>query len=210
MLVLSVLSGLCVASCFLTFTETLIAAIVHLAVFTATIVWALMAGTSLFQLIPPNDDPGRTRRVVMDFAALAGIGIIGIAPLFVFSKGASATTNLVATSSLAAAYFLMTITTVRHVMLYRLLAGVCRTINRYRMARALLVLGWVKAIYEFLWLGSCAGALMLIAGKELDMPSSATEMAVGFALAALFGVAGFALVWIWMIVTHALLLRVAR
>src|SRR5947209_404798 len=81
MLFLSILSGLCVASCFLTFTETLIAAFIHTLVFTVTIALAVSSGKALFQVVSWADDPNRRARIVLDVIALAGVAGIGVAPL---------------------------------------------------------------------------------------------------------------------------------
>src|SRR3954452_1343328 len=80
LLILTILSGLCVGSCFLTFTESPIALVIHGVIFTATIVMALRAGLKLTQVMPAADDPSRTRRMVLDVIALAGIAVTGVAP----------------------------------------------------------------------------------------------------------------------------------
>src|SRR4051812_12571520 len=81
MFVLSILSGLCVGSCFLTFTETWIAVAIHVAIFGLTIAWALRAGKALMEMMSSADDPRRRGRIVLDLIALVGIAIIGAAPV---------------------------------------------------------------------------------------------------------------------------------
>src|SRR5438046_7906059 len=81
MFVLSILSGLCVGSCFLTFTETLIAYVIHVAIFTLTIVWAVRAGVGMMQMMSSAEDPSRRGRTILDLLALIGIAIIGAAPV---------------------------------------------------------------------------------------------------------------------------------
>src|SRR5438874_1516114 len=149
MFVLSILSGLCVGSCFLTFTETLIAIVIHVAIFTLTIVWAVRAGGGLMQMMSSADDPSRRRRTILDMLALIGVALIGVAPV-VYHVGQMTSLNNEGafTLGLGIAYSLLALTTARHVMLYRMLAGLCRTINRDAMARSLITLGWFKAIYE--------------------------------------------------------------
>lgn len=207
MFVLSILSGLCVGSCFLTFTETLIAIVIHVAIFTLTIVWAVRAGIGLMQMMSAAEDPSRRRRTVLDMLALVGVAIIGAAPV-VYHVGQI--TNFSQDgpfcAGLGIAYSLLALTTARHVMLYRLLAGLCRTINRQAMARSLITLGWFKAIYEFLWLGSCAATLLMVAAKDIGLDQDA---AIFFAIPALFGIAGFAFIWIWMMVCHGRLITLA-
>src|SRR5256885_14815568 len=81
MFVLSILSGLCVGSCFLTFTEKLIAVVIPVAFFTLTIVFAVRAGIGLMQMMSSAEDPSRRRRTVLDMLALVGVAIIGAAPV---------------------------------------------------------------------------------------------------------------------------------
>src|SRR4051812_12952160 len=152
LLLLSILSGLCVASCFLTFTETMVATIIHVLVFTTTIALAVRFGQSMMRVMSWADDPSRGRRLVLDLIALLGVAMIGAAPVaYQFRDTVSDPAKSLAVALLGVAYGLMALTTARHVMLYRLLAGLCRGIQRPGMARSLVVLGWFKAIYEFLW-----------------------------------------------------------
>ena len=76
------------------------------------------------------------------------------------------------------------------------------------MARSLITLGWFKAIYEFLWLGCCAVTLLMIAAKDVGLLGQ--DAAIFFAVPALFGIAGFALIWIWMMVCHGRLITLAK
>ena len=207
MFVLSILSGLCVGSCFLTFMETLIAVVIHVAIFTLTIVWAVRAGMGLMQMMSSADDPSRRRRMILDLLALVGIAIIGAAPVVYHVGKTRVTDDHLFTAALGTAYSLLALGTARHVMLYRLLAGLCRTINRQAMARSLITLGWFKAIYEVLWLGCCAATLLMIAAKDVGLGQDA---AIFFAVPALFGIAGFALIWIWMMICHGRLITLAK
>ena len=209
MLWLAILSGLCVVAAFYALSGTLLSLVLHLGVFTATIFIALRVGAEMRLLFPRSEDPGATTRLTLDLLALIGLTSIGLAPIGyqLIEQFRLYSTNQVGALLLGLAYALLAASTVRHLMLYRLLANSCRQINRFRMAKWLVALGWVKMIYEALWLGSCAAALVLIGARgALD----SEDLAVFFAFAALFTTLGFSVVWIWMIVAHAQLLRLTR
>ena len=195
MFVVSILSGLCVGVCFLAFSEVLAAQLFHAAVFTATIVFAMRSGIALSTVA---SIPNQRARVVLDSLAGCGLVIIGIAPLLYRAGYRSGAAPLI----LAIAYFLLAGTTARHIMLYRLLAQMCRQVNREKMAKSLITLGWFKTIYEGIWLGCCAGALFLADGRG--------DFAMYFAVAALVGCLGFACIWILMMVLHGKFISVAK
>jgi hypothetical protein len=211
MLFLTILSGCCVASCFLVFTETVLGTSVQALVFAITIAMALASGKALLRSVPASDDPGRVPRTALDCVSLVGLAMIAVVPLGYEITKSQALHEWDAPFAglIGIAYALMTVSTARHVMLYRLLAGLCRAVNHTRMARSLILLGWFKAIYEFLWLGCCAAALLLAAARDV-VSNDVGNTVVFFAVGALFGLAGYAIIWIWMIVAHAQLLRVAR
>jgi len=212
MFFLTLSSGACVASCFLIFAENFVATTIQMLVFAATIFLAIGSGKALMRMLPAHDDPGRVRRTLLDCVALVGLVMIGLVP-FIFQLTRSASVrdfDSPLTGALGIAYALLMLTTARHVMLYQLLAGLCRQINRTAMARGLMILGWTKAVYEFLWLGACAAALLLAAGRDMGLSHEIGDSAIFFAFAALVGLAGFAIIWIWMMVAHAQLLRIAK
>jgi hypothetical protein len=208
MLVLSILSGLCVAVCFLSFTETILAWVIHSLIFAITIGVGFKSGKALMQMLGA-DDPGRIARMGLDAVALLGVAGIGVSPWVYFLIHGSSINDAGFGGMLGVAYLLLTLTSWRHVMLYRVLAGICRQVNRYKLAQSLTILGWFKTIYEFLWLGCCSFALVLAVGGKL-MGDDPAEFAVYFAVGALVGILGFAFIWIWMIVAHAQLYRLAK
>lgn len=212
MLFLSILSGLCVGVCFLTFTGGLVGALLHLVIFGMTIALAVRAGMDLTALSLAGSGSQRVR-VVLD--GLAGLGLVGVglAPL-VYYVGESQNLMVIETYGVAAlgvCYGLLAATTARHVMLYRLLADVCLRADHPHISTRLIRLGWFKAIYEGLWLTCCAIALLCLgAANALQGPSGFQDMAMWCAFAALFGAMGFGAVWVWMIIVHALLLATTR
>ena len=207
-LIVAILSGLCVGSCFLSLSENVAAFGLQIILFAVTIVLAIRGGILLTKLAPIAGDTGSMIRVLLDLLATAGLAIVGVAPMvYGIDKAFS---ERIGAGALGLAAILLAGTTSRHVMLYRLLANICRQINRTGMARQLIVLGWFKAIYEFIWLGCCAVALMFIAAKDTLAGSDAEGVAFFCAFAALFGAMGFGAIWIWMMVAHALLLRLAK
>jgi hypothetical protein len=195
MLVVSILSGLCVGVCFLSFTENLAAQMLHLAIFAATIVFAIRGGAALSKV---DETPNRRARMFLD--ALAGFGLIfiGLAPL-AYRGGMREDP---APFILGFAYLMLAGSVPRHIMLYRALAVMCRQVGREKMAKAMITLGWFKTIYEGIWLGSCAGALFLISGKS--------DLAVYLAVVGFVGCLGFAGVWIIMMVCHSKFIGVTK
>jgi hypothetical protein len=209
---LSVLSGLCVGVCFLSLTEALLAALLHVTIFAVTIILAVRAGMSVAGL----GDGGGAHRTRMLLDGLAGLGLvgIGISPI-VYYIGQGEYWSVIETYGVAAlglSYALLAATTYRHVLLYRVLAEVCRSANHPSLATRLIRLGWGKAIYEGLWLSCCALALLLLsAGSTMSgAKSDFQDAAMWCAFAALFGAMGFAGIWVWMIVVHAVLLAGTR
>lgn len=71
-----------------------------------------------------------------------------------------------------------------------------------KLAKFLKFMGWTKAIYETLWLACCwiSLGMFAIGSREWEDP------AIFFAIGAFFGLFGFAVIWMLMIITHAILL----
>jgi hypothetical protein len=195
MFVVSILSGLCVGVCFLSFSENLAAQLLHLAIFAMTIVFAVLAGIALSKV---DDTPNRRLRVLLDSLAGFGLVVIGVAPL-AFRAGMR---DDPAPIILGFAYLLLAGSAPRHIMLYRALAAMCRQVDREKIAKAMITLGWFKTIYEGIWLGSCAGALCLANGSS--------DLCVYLAVVAFVGCLGFAGVWILMMVLHGKFMSVTK
>ena len=212
LLILAILSGLCVGASFLALTENILAGILHAIVFTITIVVAVYGGVALMSFQGASTRGGYGARFVLDLLALAGLAIIGVAPLvYPLVRTGSGNVKTMALLALGSAYVLLAGTTVRHLMLYRVLAGACREIGRAGMARQLVALGWCKVIYEGLWLGCCAAALVLVGVNVLTANSgSLDDVVIYFAVASAYGAMGFGAIWVWMIVAHAQLFVLAR
>lgn len=207
---LAVMSGLCVGVCFLCFTEHVAAYALHVLIFATTIVIAVRAGVGFARLEPATGTSSNRLRIAFDLIATMGIIGIGIAPVvYVTVPRSGAGGEDVMAVLLGIAYALLACTTARHILFYRVLADMCRSIGRVRMARWLLALGWVKTVYEGVWLACCASALVMI-GLEQALPFRAQDVAIHFAFAALIGAMGFTGVWIWMMIAHGLLLKRAR
>lgn len=190
---LAICSGLCVGVCFLGLRGGLAAAALHLIVFAMTLALAVVAQLRLSAAGAPAD-----RRVTYDAiagAGLVGVGLAALGPEFV----GGGRLNDGATALLGLAFLLMGATTVRHVILYRMLADDCDGIARAALGRNLRMLGRVKAVYEGLWLG-CCGATLLVTSSQDFMPR---DVILPLAVASLFGSFGFALIWLWMIAAHA-------
>lgn len=212
MLLLSILSGLCVGVCFLSLTANMFAAALHVAVFIATITLAIRSGRSLGQLTAASNIDHRPR-MVLDLLAGMGLVIIGLAPIFyvALENSSGRWIETFGAIIMGIAYSLLAGTTIRHRMLYKFLADVCRQSNHPFMARRLIALGWGKTVYEGLWLALCAAALLLIGTGNVRGGGPIYEnIALWCAFGALFGAMGFGAIWIWMIIIHAVLFRLTR
>lgn len=202
---LSILSGLCVGVCFLVLADFPLGWAIHTVVFAVTLWVAVRCGVKLRSL--HLSDPWVAPRTVLDSLAGAGLVIIGLVPtgrLAMEFAGASPGSGSAAIIGLA--YLLLAATTIRHVFLYNYLAAVCRDANRPSLARGLVILGWFKAVYELIWLGMCAGALILLSLGTRPFE----DVAISLAFGAFFATLGFGGVWIWMMICHGLLMGVGK
>lgn len=195
MLCTAIASGLCVAVCFGSLANAKMFWWVHLGVFGATLAFAVRGGLRLRDL---ND----RYQIALDFVASLGLVGIAIAPLFMAFGNRSHQDGQIAL--LGICYLLMAATTARHRMLYRTLGVQVRIAGHVRVARFLVTVGWIKAIYEGLWLACCGLTLIAFAARDTE--------GAGFLLAfvSLFGVFGFAGVWVLMIIVHAQLFAISR
>ncbi len=201
MLWTAILSGLCVASCFVTFTQHPVATMLHVIIYVAILAAGGLAG-SRFR------PAGVGARTMLDLVASIGLVGIMLAPVFapLFMTGhLGAKGGLI---MLGICFLLMAATTARHVMLYRAVSQMLLRVGRRGLSRSFLVMGWVKTIYEGIWLMCCALPLMMI---DRNLPGRGTEeFAIFLALGALFGCGGFGLIWIWMIISHSMLLAAVK
>lgn len=193
MLGLAVCSGVCVGVCFMAFRGGPAVTALHLLVGAMTLALAVLVGRRLSRAGAPAD-----RRPLLDMIAGLGLLGVGIAPLGRELLGDDRLGDG-APALLGVAFLLMASTTVRHVLLYRMLAADCVDIGRAALARNFNMLGGAKAVYEGLWLGCCGAALLAIPVAQ----SSPVNFFLPLAMISLFGAAGFAILWAWMIVAHA-------
>ena len=209
LLVVAVLCGPAVATCFAVIAHWRMAAVLHLAVYAALLWSAVLAGVKQNRLagslFPALHSPARA---VLDTIAGVGLAIIGAGPLLwqllnparynVWGSGGPVLT-------MAAAFTLLAATTYRHLLQYRALATVLKGVGRPRLARSLRVLGWTKFVVETLWLTCCAFPLAFIAFQQVAryQGRNSDDGVIIFAFGALFGIPVFAVVWVMMIITHA-------
>lgn len=212
LLALSILSGLCVGVCFLAIMWGIVGSILHVGVFAVTIGLAISTGMGVNGLSSIGEQ-GRPARMMLDLLAGIGLAGIGVAPVVYYAMegtGAIQGVETLGAGALGIAYGLLAATTWRHRMLYRHLAELCRNSGHPSMATRLSRLGWGKTVYEGLWLGCCSMTLLLVGAHGVTRSSGFQDVALFFAFASLFGVMGFGGIWIWMIVVHAVLYRLAR
>ena len=198
MLWTAILSGLCVASCFVTFTQHPLAAFSHVCNYVMIFVSAGMAGTRY-------RPPGAAARTVQDIIASVGLMGIMIAPVLFLTYTVQSMSA--GPFALGACFLLIAATTSRHLMLYSAVSNALVAANRRGLARSFLVMGWVKMIYEGLWLMCCALPLMMYQDRSMGREE---DVAVFLAFGALFGCFGFGLIWIWMIIAHAMLVATVK
>ncbi|HEY4124543.1 MAG TPA: hypothetical protein VGM36_08020 [Rhizomicrobium sp.] len=208
MMWLSVMSGLCVGVCFLSFTGAWPAHVLHIAIFGVTIFLAIRSGVRIARATGQvATEHSRRWQLALDFLAGLGLVVIGLGPLAFWLKLGDTPGQLI----LGLAFASLAIATPRHVMFYRFLASICEPVGRYAMARSLRLLGWFKSVYEAIWLGCCAITLLLSAARDLfGIGGSVADGAVIFAVAAFAGCLGFAGSWIWMMICHARLAQLAK
>ena len=193
----AVFSGLCVASCFLVMATDRdeIATVLHLLIFAATLGFAFVGGMRMARLDAP---PLRsTVRVVFDLIAGVGLMMVAVAPLLM---GRRLFRDWQSGGFIGAAFLLMALTTFRHVLLYRGLARLVAADGYRKSAGWLRTLGWMKFVYEGLWLTCCSAPLVMVLPHGMDREFE--DGAIFVALGAFFGCLGFAVIWVMMIVTH--------
>lgn len=212
LLALSILSGLCVGVCFLAMMWGWFGTILHLGVFAGTIGLAITTGMNVNRL-SAIEEPARQTRLIFDLLAGLGLVGIGISPVIYYLFETTAPASWFETAgagSLGIAYGLLAATTWRHRMFYGYLAEICRSAEHPTIATRLSRLGWGKTVYEGIWLGCCSMTLLLVGAYGVTGSSGFQDVALFFAFASLFGTMGFAGIWIWMIVVHAVLYHLAR
>ncbi len=210
LLLLSIFSGLCVGSCFLVlgFDGALWTSALHMGIYSVTLVLAVKGGVAQAR----RTGSVGSLQVTLDSIAGAGLIIIGLAPLYVPLRA----DELRWTALFPAIAFLcLTLTTYRHVLLYRNLSDLFSLAGRRSLAKSLVILGRFKCIYEFVWLGCCAIPLLAIGVSGVDeqlgvFPAPTPEFRIFPAIAPFFGCIGFGGIWIWMMIVHSVCLSAAR
>jgi hypothetical protein len=194
LVVLAVLSAACVAVCFLTLATAGAAGFVQIFVFAATLLVAVRVGSRIGQMGEVSQ-----KQLFLDLMAGLGLLVVGLAPVGIWIRIDNEPGFLL----LGGGYALMSLTTWRHVLMYRTLAAWAARADRRSLRNSLLGLGYVKFAFEGIWLGCCAAALTLI-------QTSIEDVAIVLAVAAFVGCLGYGGIWIWMIIVHARLATVLR
>lgn len=218
LLVVAVLCGPCVATCFAVLARWPFAAELHLAVYAAILTAAILAGmrqNRLAAVFPALRSP---TRAVLDLIAGVGLAILGLLPVVWqlsdwFGPYRSGPMLAVMGSPIAVAFTLLAGTTYRLLLQYHALATVMASIGRPKLARSLRVLGWTKFVVETVWLACCAFPLLVLAISPFLQQfrfAQTQDWLIVPAFGALIGVSVFAIVWIMMIVTHAAVAAAVR
>jgi hypothetical protein len=194
MIGLTVLSAGCVATCFLTMATNNDAGIVQVVVFAATLWVAIVVGAWLGELGSRN-----ATEVVLDSVAGLGLLIVGAIPVGLMLDLDEGTAGAVI---LGVGYVMMGATTWRHVLVYRRLAQWAALANSPTLRGFLVSLGYMKLVWEGLWLACCGMTLFVAAMDQSD------DLIVFLAFASLIGCGIYGIIWIWMMVVHVLLANV--
>lgn len=192
LLALAVLSGLCVPS--LAFSFTPIGQFANLLIFLSTLTVGLRTGILIrrHQAIP-------RALTLLDGSAAIALLTMSVAPFLRGQPSDNTDADLrIAMLPIGIAFALFALSTHRHRLLYSLLSGWSEAANRPRAAKGLRLLGNIKMVYEALWLLCCAAAALLLSLRN-------DGSAVTLASLALFGCAGYGIIWLWMILAHAFL-----
>lgn len=199
LMVLSILSGLCVAVCFApAIAGPLLGGAAHFFIFALTIALAIWTGRGLQRL---TGESLYSRRTIADGVALLGLTLFSIVPLLVYGDYNERLLGSYAT----VVFGCLASTAWRHVLLYRLLAQHSLAHGLRGSAKSLRALGGFKTVYESLWLGCCFfGAFMISGFGEQFVSSSMKDAAILPLFGAMFGCVGFGGVWLWMMLAHGL------
>ncbi len=202
----SIFAGLCPAACLLALNlENLLGAIAMTIAFTTCALFAALgerqrlaiAGSA--SLSHASGSP-----IGFDVIAAVGLLLVNLAG-YIFSLQGSwfhsaASRQAIATTSVGVGFFLLCIAAWRALPTWRAHADLAHTLQSEKLEKLMRFLAWTKAFYETAWLFCCwtPFALMEI-GNQMD------DLAVPLAVAAAFGLIGFAVIWILMIIAHAIL-----
>lgn len=194
MVALAVLSGCCVASCFVALLMGMVGAVIHALVVAATLASAIVAEGKL--------GVGSVAAPLHRFLDLvAGFGLLGIgaAPLVIVSFSPGKESLWV----LGGCFAMLAISTYRHRLQYQRLADVAAAGGGQSLPNRLRRLGIWKMLYEAAWLGCCA---LTLVGASVTKE----ENWIITAFAGFLGCGGFGIIWIVMIVYHAQLAALLR
>lgn len=205
----AILSGFCPGVCLLYASAegSIVVAALMTLIFAATAVTAALGERRLTSVLS-TASRGAVSRAHQVSDLLAGVGLLVInvaAYLFGRLEWLPHRDGILAALT-CGGFVLLAATAWRAVPSYRMRAAVARAHadpNRIRGNGGFIALGYVKAIYETVWLSLCWIALALIAldGHDSWVP---------FGFGALLGLIGFAAIWLAMIVTHAILFARAQ
>ena len=200
---LSVLSGLCVGVAWLALLTENALGLLCVVVFGITIWQGIAVGVRLRRA-----KVWLGRVAFLDLIALIGLAVVALAPIGYSLYESSVDWKRLGEAGLASlglAYLAMGLTSVRHIWMYAELSQWAEDLFHRRLARSLQMLGYIKAIYETLWLGLCCAVPLLAAATDL-----AGGGVIYLAIGAAVGCIGYGLIWIWMMIVHIRLARAHR
>jgi len=165
----------------------------------AAAVTGQVASVRIFRLIAPSP----LHRVMRVLEMLAGAGLMIVAAGIIYTMiSAQRTVDDVPAGTIGLGALMVGLATPRFVMFYQPISRAMRLAGSRGMFSAanwIVVLGWTKAVYEFVWIvlfiaPMCLGNLFGLSGDS--------HVTVG--LGALFGLGGYAVIWVMMMALHSL------
>ncbi len=210
-LVSTIFSGLCVGVACLWLTErNLAVSLLHLVIFSTTLVFAAIAGRALvLSAVSARVRACYVRGIWLDWLAAAGLIPLAVMPIL----AQSLPPDWSDLSSLAwwpaGAYFLLTVSVGRHVLHYRQVTILLRALGNTYIGE-LRFIGWIKMIFEGVWLGACTFVLASFATGFFGPFFGPNNFSFFAAFVALLGCYGYGALWVWLIVRHALLVARLR
>lgn len=205
----SVFAGLCPASClFVLASEHLVGAMSMTIAFGACAVLAAVGERARRQIKDvPAMSGSHGSPIVADLVAAFGLALVNLAGyLFAVRQmrmyiGYSQSYEILGAATVGLGFFLLCVTAWRALPTWKAHADIAHLLHRKGLRKLLNALGYTKAIYETLWLACCWMPFALVGlGREGE------GLAIPLAVAAAFGLIGFGVIWILMIVAHAVLL----
>lgn len=209
LLLSSIFAGLCPAACLLALNlENLVGAIAMTVAFATCAIFAALGERRRREIV--NSDSfsmASGSPIGFDIIAAVGLLLVNVAGYFYGLQNSLRAVwysfhayEAIAMTCVGVGFFLLFIAAWRALPTWRAQADFARQLHGLKLENLMRFLAWTKAIYETAWLFCCWSPFALI-----SLGSQGEDLAIPLAVAAAFGLIGFAVIWILMIIAHAIL-----